>query len=153
VPGADVLNSRAVRVFVTAEVLVCFVPLVGMLFLGFLFAPFAVLEMLKGRFQSVLYLLAVVCGVAGLIALVQVLKWLFGHQADRLGRRWTLALMLLGLLPIAVIFVDAVEAVVFDRESAWYTLLVPAVPVLVTAHLAYLAREYLFASTESRVDH
>jgi hypothetical protein len=147
------MSGKSVRVLVIAEVLVCFVPLAGLLLAGFLFAPFAVLELLKGRFfQSTMSLVAVVCGVAGLVALVQVLKWLFGSQAGRLGRRWTLALMVLGLLPVAVIFVDAVQDVVTGRESTWYMIPVWAAPILVTAHLAYLARHYLFASSERRVN-
>ena len=143
------MNSKAVRYFVIAEVVVCFGPLAAMLFMGFLFAPFVVLDMLKGRFGGVMNLVAVVCGIAGLIALVQVLKWIFGRQTDLLGRWWTLALMLLGLLPVALIFADAL---IDGRSHPWYMLPVWAAPILVTAHLAYLARQYLFTCTESGVN-
>ena len=144
------MNSKAVRYFVIAEVLACFVPLTAYLFLGFLFAPFALLEILEGRFGGWIYLAAVVCGVAGLIALVQVLSWLFGRQTYLLGRWWTLTLMLLGLLPVVAGFSDTL----FDgRRHPWYMMPVWAAPILVTAHLAYLARQYLFTSSECRVKH
>ena len=143
------MNSKAIRYFVVAEVLVCFVPLAGMLFLGFLFAPFVVLDMLKGHFGGVMNLVAEVCGVAGLIALVQVLKWLFGRQTYLLGRWWTLALMIVGLLPVTAAFSDAL---LDGRSRYWYMVPVWAAPILVTAHLAYLARQYLFTSSGSRVN-
>jgi hypothetical protein len=136
------IKSKAVRIFVIAEVLLCFVPLAGMVCLGILFAPFAVLDMLKGHFKSMMSVVFVALGIAGLIALVQVLKWLFGRQTVLLGRWWTIGLMLLGLLPVAVIFHDAI----FDPMQHRFMVLVGAAPILVTAHLAYLARQYLFTS-------
>lgn len=141
------INSKTVRLIVLAEVLVCFVPLAGLLLMGFLFTPFVVLEMLEGRFGGVQYLVAVACGVAGFTALFQVVKWLFGRQTGRLGRWWTLVLMLLGLLPVALIFADTVFDWFGPRQILkpdWYMLPVWAAPILVTAHLAYLARHYLF---------
>jgi hypothetical protein len=143
------MNSKAVRYFVIAEVLVCFVPFAAYLLLGFLFIPFVVLDMLQGHFKNMMSVVLVVCGVAGLIALVQVLKWLFGRQTDRLGRWWTLALMLLGLFPIAAGLVGLVFA---RRPHPWYMTAFWAAPILVTAHLAYLARQYLFTSAKSRVN-
>lgn len=141
------MNNKAVRYIVIAEVLVCFVPLAGLLFLGILFTPFAMQEVLAGRLAGALHLVTVVCGVAGLIALVQVIKWILGRRAGLLGRRWTLALMLLGLLPVALIFMDAA----FDGRPPWYMVPVWAAPIAVTAHLAWLARQYLFTSAESGV--
>lgn len=144
------ITSKALRFFVIIEVLVCFVPLAALLCLGLLFAPFALLDMLKGRVAGTMNLAAVICGIAGLIALVQVLKWLFGRQANLLGRWWTLALMLLGLLPFLLIFGDALfdaDGVFFDGEPLWYMNVAWATPILVTAHLAYLARQYLFRQT------
>jgi hypothetical protein len=38
-----------------------------------------------------------------------------------------------------------------DWRRDWHLLPALAVPVLVTAHLAYLARQYLFTNPESRV--
>jgi hypothetical protein len=145
------MNSKTARYFVIAEVLVCFVPLAAMLFAGLLFAPFVVVDMFDGRFESWMYLVVVVCGVAGFTALFQVLKWLFGRQTDRLGRWWTLALMLLGLLPVAVIVAVSLIEVLSGGDAPWYMVPVFAAPILVAAHLAYLARQYLFTSTESRV--
>jgi hypothetical protein len=151
-----VINGKGVRVFVIAEVLVCFVPLAGLLFAGFLFAPFAVLDMLAGNvLENVWFFLVVVCGVAGFIALFQVLRWLFGHQTGRMGRWWTVALMLLGLLPVVVALVASLFEVLSDWggdwRRDWHMLPALAVPVLVTAHLAYLARQYLFTNPERRV--
>ena len=145
------IHSKAVRTFVIAEVLVCFVPLIGLLVMGFLFSLFVVSDFLHGRPVEVRYILVVGCGAGGIVALTQVLKWLFGRQESLLGRRWTLALMFLGLLPLTLIFVDALMEVLTDGDGPWYMLPVWAAPILVTAHLAYLARQYLFSNVVNRV--
>jgi hypothetical protein len=54
--------------------------------------------------------------------------------------------MSLGLLPISLIFSDSLFEVLSGGGGPWYMVAVWAAPILVTAHLAYLARQYLFTS-------
>ena len=134
--------SRLAKALLLLEVAVCFLPLTLLLLLGALMVPFQVGFLMMGELGSLYVIGAVLAGLAGLVALFIVLRWLLFRPVNPFERRWTLALMCLGILPVLPIAVAG---------DTWFWKILGAVPLLCSAHLAYLAREYLFGFRATKV--
>ncbi|HEU5134597.1 MAG TPA: hypothetical protein VFU13_05575 [Steroidobacteraceae bacterium] len=133
------------KVLLAIEVLVCFGPLTIVLLLGLVIAPLQLAFLFsahdEARPGAALVLAAVAAGMAGMAALVNVLLWLFSPPSHFLGPRWTLAAMVLGMLPVAFYAFGPVDSV------AWR--LAGLLPLACTFHLAWLARGFLFSAKSS----
>jgi hypothetical protein len=121
------------KVLLILEVLVCFAPMAYVLLLGFvivmmqLMSPFSL--------DSLTVVGPVLAGIAGLLALANVLLWLLKPPSSFLSRVWTWIFMLLGLLPILPYALLPVDSIGWRVAGL--------MPLLCTGHLIYLARGFL----------
>jgi hypothetical protein len=127
--------SRAAKFLILLEVAVCFLPTMLVLLFGLLIMPFQVRFLIEGELAALNAIVPVVMGVGGLLALFTVLRWLFLRPTKSFDRRITLVLMCLGAIPI-VPYAVAGDTVLWKLAGV--------LPLMCTAHLAYLARDYLF---------
>lgn len=119
----------------------CFTPALLLLLLGLIFLPsqiwFLLTEPWEGVAEGAFSVAALVTGgVAGTVALSNLLGWILSPSLAFLPRYWTLAGAVAGgaaLLPYLWGPVD----------STWWRF-VGWMPVLCTAHLMYLGRSFLF---------
>lgn len=104
-----------VRTLIIVEIVICFAPMSLVLLLGLIIAPMQLQFLFtlesEARLGSLLVLASVAAGVAGLVALTNVLRWIFGPSSSFMGRRWTLLGMLLGILPISVYAFGPVDSI------------------------------------------
>lgn len=126
-----------VKSLLIAEVVICFAPLALVLAVGALMAPSQVFfffeEPLEWEGPASL-VGAVICGIAGLSALVLVMARLLG--ANLVFKRPTLIVtgIWLGALPILAAFMSP--------DIGWW--LAAVVPLGVAAHVIFLSRRFLF---------
>lgn len=127
--------------FLLVEAVVCFAPAGLLLWMGLLMVPTQIWFLFNrgaeddttGPFILIAWVTA---GVAGVIALANLLCWILNPSSNFIGRYWTLAGAAVGsaaLLPYAIGPVD----------SAWWRL-VAWLPLLCAGHLIYLGRRFLF---------
>jgi hypothetical protein len=79
--------------------------------------------------------------MAGFVALFNVVRWLLIRPSHSSNPKVVLILMGLGALPL-------VAFTALGDTTEWQLL--SALPLISTAHLAYLARDYLFGSFRSK---
>jgi hypothetical protein len=130
--------SRFAKTILLAEVAVCFGPITLMLLAGL-----STIWALGPGASGALFIGMMAMGVAGLVAIFCVVRWLLIRPLFTSNATIVLLLMCLGCVPV---FMFAL------RRQGTLDQLVFTLPLLCTAHLAYLARDYLFASF-SRSEH
>jgi hypothetical protein len=127
------------------EVGVCFLPVILQLMLGLLIAPMQIFFLAtaesKAKLGALGFLALVATGICGLVALHSVLKWLVFQSPTTLKPKTVLCLMAIGVLPL----------IVFAPYATTNALGVVTVilPLVCSAHLAWLARDYLFGTSAS----
>jgi hypothetical protein len=121
--------SRTAKILLIAEVIVCFAPITLVLILGVIITPFQVGLMVAGEPMALLTLLVVGAGVPGLAALNAVVQWILRRRTDLLTPRVLRVLASLGVLAM------------LPFATTWAGML----PLLCSAHLTCLARDYVFA--------
>jgi hypothetical protein len=129
--------TRSAKSILLLEVAICFAPMTLVLLLGVIMVPLQVGFLFAGEFSGLSLIAIVAMGIAGLVALFNVVRWLLIRPSYSLNAKVVLLLMCLGCVPLVVI------SVVGDTE-VWRLL--AALPLICTAHLTYLARDYLFAT-------
>jgi len=131
------------KVLLAVEVFACFAPMAILLLVGIAIAPmqlqFLFSSYSEARPGALLFLVAVGAGIAGMAALANVMLWLFSPPTKFLSRRWTLAGMVLGMLPVAFYAFGPVDSM------SWR--LAGLLPLACACHIAYLARDFLFSGT------
>ena len=128
------------------ETTVCFAPAGVLLWLGLLMVPAEIYFLFTGpgdgSLTDLLTLLAWTAGgVAGVVALLNLLFWIVDRPSAFIGRYWTLAGAVAGsaaLLPYTAGEVD----------SPWWRL-VGLMPLACSVHLMYLGRDFLFPDRPS----
>jgi hypothetical protein len=133
--------TRSEKSALLIEVAICFAPMTLMLLLGFLLVPFQVAVLFTGEFSGLSLIAIVAMGMAGFVALFNVVRWLLIRPSHSLNPKVVLILMGLGALPL-------VAFTALGDTTEWQLL--SALPLISTAHLAYLARDYLFGSFRSK---
>ena len=130
----------ATRFLLQLEAAVCFAPAAVLLLLGLIALPSQLYFLFANADEhiGVTLLLAAVTlgGIAGLVALTNLLSWIMNPSSSFMGRWWTLAGAVVGgaaLLPYTIGPVD----------SHWWRL-VGLLPLICSAHLIYLGRDFLF---------
>jgi predicted membrane channel-forming protein YqfA (hemolysin III family) len=117
------------------EVAICFLPMTLLLLLGVLMVPSQLGFVIAGEWSGMFLIAIVLMGISGLVALFIVLRWLLIRPSHPLNARFVLLLMCLGILPLL--------PYAFAGDTVTWRV-VGALPLICTAHVAYLAREYLF---------
>jgi hypothetical protein len=136
----------AFKTLLLLEVAVCFAPALLLFVLGLMMTPvqiwFLFTRIGNGGTDGALMLIClVVGGLAGIIALTNVLLRILSPPSNFLGRGWTLLGAFAGgaaLMPVAIGPVD----------SDWWRI-VGWMPLLCTFHLIYLCRGFLFARRQA----
>jgi hypothetical protein len=134
----------AFKILLLLEVAVCFAPALLVLMLGVMMTPVQVWYLFTGEagmVSTLMFICLVVGGLAGNIALTNVLLRILSPPSHFLGRGWTLLGIFAGgaaLLPLAV----------GDVDSNWWRI-VGWMPLLCTLHLIYLCRGFLFARRQT----
>ncbi len=128
---------KARKALLIIEVAICFLPATLILLMGVLVAPLQLLLLFQGVWQALFTLVPVACGLAGLVALVSVIRRIFGRTEATLKPKIALALIVLGLLPVL--------PYLFFGDTIWWQIAVGYLPLLCSIHLVYLARGYLFS--------
>ena len=140
--------STIARTLIVVEVMICFGPMSLVLLLGLVIAPMQLQFLFtlegEGRLGSLILLASVGAGMAGLVALTNVLLWILGPSSTFLGRRWTWLGILLGILPISMYAFGPVDSI------GWRVAGV--LPLVCTLHLSYLARAFLFSGQKAGVN-
>ena len=130
--------TRLGKVLLLAEIAVCFIPISILLWLGIVMLPMQVWYLATTEavhFTGALLLVAyVAAGICGLIALYCVMRWLLYGIRANLRPKIVLFLMCVGLTPL--IFVA------LHPEAEWKFMVV--LPLICSAHLLWLSRDYLF---------
>lgn len=129
------------KAFLLVETVVCFAPALVLLALGLIMLPVQIWFLLDragedGTTGALTVLALVVGGMAGVMALANLMFWITASRSSFLSRGWTLAGAVAGgaaLWPYAFGPVD----------STWWRL-VGLMPLLCTVHLIYLGRDFLF---------
>ena len=130
----------ATKFLLQLETAVCFAPAAVLLLIGVIALPsqiyflFASSEPHLG--DTLILIPWTIGGIAGLVALTNLLSWIMNPSSSFIGRWWTLAGAAAGcaaLLPYTIGPVD----------SHWWRL-VGLMPLVCTAHLIYLGRDFLF---------
>jgi len=122
------------------ETLVCFAPALVLLVLGLIMLPVQIWFLLNragedGTGGALTVLALVIGGMAGVIALSNLMFWIATPRSSFLSRVWTLVGAVAGgaaLWPYAFGPVD----------SAWWRL-IGLMPLLCAVHLIYLGRDFL----------
>lgn len=129
----------AAKALVTLEVLVCFGPMTLMLTIGALLVPIQILALFHEPLLwmgPVQLIGSVLCGGAGLAALVFLLSRLFEPFEVPIARPWlVLGGALLGMMPL----ID----VVTSPLVGWRVL--GAMPIASAVHILFLSRRMLFS--------
>jgi len=134
--------TRMRRNLLLVEVGVCFLPAVLQLVLGLIVAPMQMFFLISGesqaQFGAFSFLAIIAAGICGLVALHSVMKWLLNRTSTSLKPKTVLWLMCIGILPLIVFAPFAI------RNTVGVITIV--LPLICSAHLAWLARDYLFGS-------
>jgi hypothetical protein len=133
--------TRFGRSLLPVEVTVCFLPICVLLFLGILMVPMQVAYLATPRVEYPSALLSLVsfvaAGVAGLVALCFVMRWLMYGIRAGLNPKIVVLLMCAGALPL----------IYFAAETDGFLgRLFYLLPLLCTAHLVWLSQSYLFGA-------
>jgi hypothetical protein len=130
----------ATKFLLQLETAVCFAPAAVLLLLGVIMLPsqiyFLIVNPEDDAIGALLLFALTIGGIAGLVALANLLWWIMNPSSSLFGRWWTLAGAAAGcaaLLPYTIGPVD----------SHWWRL-VGLMPLGCTAHLIYLGRDFLF---------
>jgi hypothetical protein len=135
------------KVLLLIEASVCFAPALLMLLLGIMMVPVQIWFLFtragkeagaNGAFEVIVLVAA---GIAGVVALGNLLLSILNPRSHFLGRGWTLVGAIAGgaaLLPFVYGPVD----------SGWWRL-VGWMPLLCSAHLMYLGRGFLFTRAKN----
>jgi hypothetical protein len=130
----------ATKFLLQLETAVCFAPAAVLLLLGVIALPSQIYFLFANPEEDIggtLALSAVtIGGIAGLVALTNLLSWIMNPSSSFIGRWWTLAGAVVGgaaLLPYTIGPVD----------SHWWRL-VGLMPLVCSVHLIYLGRDFLF---------
>ena len=123
--------SRFAKILVLIEVAVCFGPITLMLLAGIY------LVISRPGDPGLIFVAILSMGVAGLVGVFCVVRWLLIRPASSWNATVVLILICLGCVPVLMY-----------TPRGWHTLdrLVFSLPLICTVHLGYLARDYLFAS-------
>jgi hypothetical protein len=138
--NADVRHrmSRLSKGLLIVEVATCFLPIAIMLGLGILMVPIQLWYLATNDNPHVtgpLFLFAyVAAGICGLIALYCVMRWLLYGLRAKLNPHVVFFLMCIGVTPL--IYVS------LQPDVLWRFAV--TLPLLCTAHLLWLSRNYLF---------
>ncbi len=129
--------SRLKKVLLGIEILVAFGPVVFLMIAGTVNLPNLLSQALTEQFERARpawgILASLAGGLAGLFALASVWSWIFGDREGVLAPRTVWICMCLGLAALVPnLFIDNALALVFG-----------VIPIVVTIHFVYLARDYL----------
>jgi hypothetical protein len=131
----------AAKALLLMEIVVCFAPALVLLALGLIVLPVQVWFLLDragedGTGGALTVLALVIGGMAGVIALANLIFWITASRSSFLSRGWTLAGAVAGSA--------ALWPYVFGPvDSTWWRL-VGLMPLLCAVHLLYLGRNFLF---------
>jgi hypothetical protein len=124
------------------EVFVCFAPVLLMLLAGIVFMPLFMDSVLSAS----VHIATVLCGIAGTVALVTLLRGLTFQY--RVPRRTTLILICLGVLGVAGFIA---QPITYPARKLWHFVLFFALPLFGTIHIMFAARHLLFGGTVENV--
>lgn len=129
----------ALKTLLIIEVAVCFGPLVLWWGMGVVFVGIQVIGLFYSFKEVALGLLMVsalvAAGAVGLMALLEVLRYIFNPSAALMNPKVTLLFVVIGLAPVFWMIYDV-------PWTPW--ILIGLVPMVATIHIVYLARQYLF---------
>jgi hypothetical protein len=128
--------SRTAKLLLVIEVVVCFLPITLVLVLGVIVLPMQVGLLVAGEFMALITIVVVAAGVGGLVALNSVLRWILSRPSDSMKPKMVRVLCMVGILPMLPFAFG---------DPPWVGVL----PLICSAHLLYLGRQYVFAREES----
>ena len=129
--------TQVQKTLLVLEVLICFLPVSGVLLMGAMLLPFQLLMLVTtGEPGSLLLILWVAGGICGLAAILHVLRFIFRTESSLPNPK--------SVLLLAVIGIAALMPLAAFSESG-LSKIVTVMPVFCSIHLLYLAREYLFS--------
>jgi hypothetical protein len=143
---------KLARIVLVAEVAVCFAPALALLLVGILLLPIWMLALvsdLAGAVEdshvwaTLRDIAMVLGGLAGCVAMCDVLAIILGNQKVVLIAKWRIFFVVTGILSLFPLSISAI----FSHSPGWRIAM--ALPVFATLHILVLAREHLLEDVRS----